>query len=87
MPRTVFGAAHPELGALLLGTWGLEDDLVEAVAFQAEPGHSMGTKFSPLSALHVAIGLCPGGASLLDEAYLDRLGLTPDPSHLHIGQD
>jgi HD-like signal output (HDOD) protein len=87
LERTVFGAAHPELGALLLGTWGLEDDLVEAVAFQAEPGQSMGTKFSPLSALHVALGLSSGGASLLDESYLGRLGLMPDPSHLHTAQD
>ena len=81
--RSAFGAGHPELGALLLGTWGLDDALVEAVAFYAEPHKSLGAQFSALSALHVAVGLSPGSGSLIDERYLAGLGFQPNPSHVH----
>jgi HD-like signal output (HDOD) protein len=74
--RSAFGAGHPELGALLLGGWGLDDELVEAVAFYAEPTSSLGTRFAPLSALHVAVALSPGGASLVDDRYLDDLDVS-----------
>lgn len=78
--RSAFGAGHPELGALLLGGWGLDDELVEAVTFYAEPSSSLGTRFSPLSALHVAVALSPGGASLIDDRYLDDLDISRTPT-------
>lgn len=81
--RSAFGAGHPELGGLLLGTWGLDDALVEAVAFYAEPAKSFGTRFSPLTALHVAVGLSPGTKNFVDEAYLESLGLPVDRDHGH----
>jgi HD-like signal output (HDOD) protein len=73
LERSTFGAGHPELGALLLGTWGLADDLVDAVAYYVEPGTSLAVEFSPLTALHLAVASTPGGASLRDEAYLRRI--------------
>ena len=81
--RSAFGAGHPELGGLLLGTWGLDDALVEAVAFYAEPAKSLGTRFSPLTALHVAVGLSPGTHEFIDEGYLESLGLPVDHEHEH----
>jgi HD-like signal output (HDOD) protein len=81
--RSAFGAGHPELGGLLLGTWGLDDSLVEAVAFYAEPARSLGTQFSPLTALHVAVGLSPGTHGFINEAYLESLGLPVDAGHRH----
>ncbi len=81
--RSAFGAGHPELGGLLLGTWGLDDGLVEAVAFYAEPTKSLGTRFSPLTALHVAVGLSPGTHDFIDEAYLESLGLPVEAEHMH----
>jgi HD-like signal output (HDOD) protein len=73
--RSAFGAAHPELGALLLGAWGLEDRLVEAVAFYAEPLLALGNGFAPLTAVHVAEALTSDGRTPLNVAYLESIGL------------
>lgn len=52
--RVVLGATHQELGAYLLGLWGLPDELVEAVAHHHRPSESLTMGFSPLAAVHVA---------------------------------
>jgi HD-like signal output (HDOD) protein len=52
--RIVFGATHPEVGAYLLGLWGLPDTIVEAVAFHQNPAQSPSEVFSPLTAVAVA---------------------------------
>ena len=52
--RIVLGATHQELGAYLLGLWGLPDELVEAVAYHHRPSESLTLGFSPLAAVHVA---------------------------------
>lgn len=52
--RKVFGATHAEVGAYLLGLWGLPDPIVVATAFHHSPIKSMVNKFSPLAAVHVA---------------------------------
>jgi HD-like signal output (HDOD) protein len=81
--RRVFGAAHPEVGAYLLGLWGLPDSIVEAVAFHHCPSQCLGQSFSPLTAVHAAValereifpdevGMC---VPLLDADYLAKLGL------------
>lgn len=41
--REVLGASHAEVGAFLLGTWGLPDVIVQAVAHHHEPPISEGT--------------------------------------------
>jgi HD-like signal output (HDOD) protein/CheY-like chemotaxis protein len=82
--RRVFRVAHPEVGAYLLGLWGLPDALVEAVAFSHEPSRCPVPHFTPLTAVHVADHLLetkPGAEqsqrenNSLDEEYLARLGL------------
>lgn len=81
--RNVLGATHAEVGAYLLGLWGLSDLVVEAVAFHHNPGQSLGTTFSPLTAVHVADVLerddhaseAAGRPHELDMEYLTRLGL------------
>jgi HD-like signal output (HDOD) protein len=50
----VFGAAHPEVGAYLLGLWGLPLDLIEAVAFHHTPSRVQHAHTSVLAAVHVA---------------------------------
>ena len=40
--RTVFKASHEDVGAYLLGLWGLSDAIVEAVAFHHHPGGGSG---------------------------------------------
>ncbi len=50
----VFGAAHPEVGAYLLGLWGLPLDLIEAVAYHHTPSRVQHAHTSVLAAVHVA---------------------------------
>ncbi|RMF66270.1 MAG: HDOD domain-containing protein [Calditrichaeota bacterium] len=52
--REIFCATHAEVGAYLLGLWGLPDVVVEAVAFHHRPGESQRKRFAPLSAVHAA---------------------------------
>ncbi|HKI32876.1 MAG TPA: response regulator [Gemmataceae bacterium] len=81
--RQVFGATHAEVGAYLLGLWGLPDPLVEAVAWHHRPCDCPASTFTPLTAVHVADALVyelrvedgEETASQLDAAYLARLGL------------
>jgi len=82
--RHVFGATHAEVGAYLLGLWGLPDPTVEAVAFHHRPGECLAATFAPVTAVHVADALqheqhgTPGElqAGQLDPDYLERLKLT-----------
>lgn len=77
-----FGASHAEIGAYLLGLWGLSTPIVEAVAFHHQPSQCRSQKFSPLTAVHAANGLLheaqlpdkeiPG----LDMEYIESLNLT-----------
>ncbi|MCW5958932.1 MAG: HDOD domain-containing protein [Pyrinomonadaceae bacterium] len=78
----IFGASHAEVGAYLLGLWGLPESVVQAVAYHHQPSRTEDTKFSVLSAVHFAEALVeardetgsdPG--SHVDNAYLDRLGM------------
>jgi HD-like signal output (HDOD) protein/CheY-like chemotaxis protein len=79
-----FGATHAEIGAYLLGLWGLPVPVVEAVALHHHPARGPSGQFSPLTAVHVADFLeheRSGGThgeaqALLDTEYLARLGLT-----------
>jgi len=81
----VFSADHGEVGAYLLGIWGIPDPIVEAVAFHHRPAMAPTQGFTPLTAVHVADALAyeveaSRDDSLLlpsvDEAYLEALGLT-----------
>lgn len=55
--RAVFGASHSEVGAYLLGLWGLPDSIIEAVAWHHQPEVCPGDHFTPLTAVHVANAL------------------------------
>jgi HD-like signal output (HDOD) protein len=86
--RQVLGATHAEVGGYLLGTWGLSDTMVEAVAFHHDPIRSTGHTFSPLTAVHIANVLdeqeqaagMDGPQIVTDPAYLHACGLNPDMS-------
>jgi HD-like signal output (HDOD) protein/CheY-like chemotaxis protein len=49
-----FGCTHAEIGAYLLGLWGLPESLVEAVAWHHTPSRSGASAFAPVIAVHVA---------------------------------
>ena len=49
-----FGASHAEIGAYLMGLWGLETALLAAIAFHHNPAQSQVGEFGPLAAVHLA---------------------------------
>ena len=87
--RQELGATHADIGAYLLGLWGLGDPIVEAVAFHHRPADCVGNTFSPLTAVHVANVLqqelsqqATGDVpSQIDFTYLDRLHMTDRLPH------
>jgi len=66
---------HAEAGAYLLGLWGLPMPIIEAVAFQLQPGRSNVRSFWVAGAVHVATALAAGHA--VDEQYLASVGMLP----------
>jgi HD-like signal output (HDOD) protein len=89
LERLEFGASHADVGAYLLGLWGLGDPIVEAVAFHHCPSDCVVNSFSPLTAVHVAnvlreelfqqrTGELP---PQIDVTYLDTLHLTDRLPH------
>jgi HD-like signal output (HDOD) protein len=81
--RRIFGATHGEVGAYLLGLWGLPNAIIGAVAFHDDPARALTQSFCPLTAVHVANALdveqnraqpvVP--QTLLDLDYIRGLGL------------
>jgi HD-like signal output (HDOD) protein len=85
--QTEFGATHADVGAYLLGLWGLPNPIVEAVALQHCPGRCIVVEFSPLAALHVANSFAhekagsPAESIQLDQDYLAKLALADHLPH------
>ncbi|MBA4062984.1 MAG: two-component system response regulator [Isosphaera sp.] len=74
--RAVFGVTHAEVGAYLLGLWGLPPAVVEAVAWHHDPAGCPADGFGPLAAVHAAEGLlAPDEGGPPAAPYFDRLGL------------
>lgn len=81
--QEVLGASHAQLGAYLMGLWGMSEAVCEAIAFHHCPVLSMAKSFTPLTALHAAevLGsmLYPAGQVgkpvAYDDAYLEACGL------------
>jgi putative nucleotidyltransferase with HDIG domain len=91
-----FGVTHAEVGAYLIGLWGLPDALVEAIAYHHRPAQATQNTFGPLAAVHLADALehyrrggLPGHAiEGVDVDYLRRVGLAgllSDPASLVAG--
>jgi len=81
--RRVLGATHAEVGAYLLGLWGLPFTVVEAVAYHHRPMDVPHDGFDVLDAVYVASALGEEavldperpGAYTLDVNYLTKLGV------------
>ncbi|WP_129778224.1 HDOD domain-containing protein [Peristeroidobacter soli] len=82
--RRVIGASNAEVGAYLLGLWGLPYAVVEAIAFQYEPERSGARQFDVLAALVTAerlvmaedpliVGIPHHACAALDDRYLQML--------------
>lgn len=77
--RDAFGASHAEVGAYLVGLWGLPDSVMEALAFHHRPARCPHSNRSPLRAVHLADSLAheagdDGPARDALRQYLDGLG-------------
>ena len=79
-----FGVSHAELGAFILGRWGMPMTLLEATAWHHQPGRSASQEFTALTAVHIANALehelhgskDSGSPSTLDRFHIEALGLT-----------
>ena len=70
------GANHAEVGAYLLGIWGLPDAIVEAIAFHHVPGEFANQGCTSLTAVHVAEAFSRDPEfSTVDKAYLASSGV------------
>jgi len=78
----VFGVTHAEVGAYLLGLWGVGEAIVEAVAYHHRPSVCGELAFSPLTVVHVGNAIAENEISVghgnqpiqIDEDYLTKLG-------------
>ena len=55
--KEIFGVTHAEVGAYLIGLWGLPDPVVEGLAFHHSPNQWLRGGFTPLLTVHVANAL------------------------------
>jgi len=72
-----FGVSHAEVGAYLLGLWGLSYPVIEAVAHHHDPRRINHEKFGVLDAVHLATAL----------AYESEPKAGLEPLHVEIDQE
>lgn len=82
--RDQLGAAHPEIGAYLLGLWGFPSAMVQTVAYHHRPQDTPHNEMNALTTIYVAQNLAREVAierrtgkapeSRIDIEYLERLG-------------
>jgi HD-like signal output (HDOD) protein len=85
--RQAYGTDHAEIGGYILGIWGFNAEIVDAVRYHHAPAASRNPAPGALTAVHVAQFLVRrdrdsycGGAGL-DMAYLERVGLVDRLPH------
>lgn len=82
--RDVIGASHAEVGAYLLGIWGLPYQIIEAVAFQHTPQQVVQSEYDVLAVLATAetlafadrpnaFGVSESVEGVIDERYLQSV--------------
>lgn len=78
--RELFGQSHMEVGAYLVGLWGLPNPILAAVAYHHTPSAYSCNEFSPLTAVHAALAIVEANGSDpvkgLDMEYIESLNLS-----------
>ena len=81
--QEVLGGTHAEVGAYLIGLWGITNSIVEALAFHHNPDRCAAKTFTLVTAVHVADVLAnevypveTGVEVKVDADYLAKTGLT-----------
>jgi putative nucleotidyltransferase with HDIG domain len=81
--KKVFDVTHAELGAYLLGLWGLPDTIIEAIAFHHTPMSYLASEFELCGLIHVSElmehqeAACQGAweePAGLDMEYMKKVG-------------
>lgn len=54
LEEETFGATHAEIGAYLIGLWGLDEDVFEAVLLHHRPGDRQADALGPVDAVYLA---------------------------------
>ncbi len=69
-----FGVGHAEVGAYLLGLWGIQAAVLRAVSLHHTPGLLRAAGFNPVLAIHLADDLCgtQGHHALFERSGLDE---------------
>lgn len=79
--REILNCSHADIGAFMLGIWGLPNNIIEAAAYHHQPAASEGKIFSMLTAVHAAnvifyqLNGHEAHAPQLDVDYLRQLGM------------
>ncbi len=68
------GISHDEVGAYLLGLWGFQNHIVEAVAFHERPRKAPVMAFTLTTILHYANASASGRSEAIDTKYLEQVG-------------
>ncbi len=87
--RQIIGTTHAEIGACLLGTWGIPLATLESTAWHHSPELTSADEFSPLTAVHASNVFAQeaeqgrarlnGALDRINLDYLTRLGLADHP--------
>jgi HD-like signal output (HDOD) protein len=82
LEHEALGVTHAEVGAYLLGVWGLPLSIVETAAYHHAPSRSGSEPNGVLAAVHLASGvvdeIVSPGNTVLDLAFLERTGHAQD---------
>ncbi len=81
--QEVFNATHCDMGAYLMGLWGFQSDIVEAIGFHHQLGEYPAYTFSPALAVHIANAMyykfnkdeVIGAVPEFNEEYLQKIGM------------
>lgn len=57
LEKDAFGTTHAEVGSYLMGLWGFDDSIVEAVAFHHSPEMCPERKFIPMTSVYISNAL------------------------------
>ena len=82
--RKQLNATHGDIGAYLIGLWGFNGDILEAIAYHNNIAAYPGNTFSAAVAVHVADALyyehypekAVGKAPVIDLEYIEKIGLS-----------
>jgi HD-like signal output (HDOD) protein len=86
LENDLFGTSHAEIGAYLMGLWGLEFPVIEAIAYHHCPAKSLSNSTGLLTAVHFGDAFdcikndnhdqsSGNGWRQLDRGYFDNLGI------------